>query len=217
MEAINERNAILAAYRELSAWGYIIGTWGNISIRFGDGFVLTPSRVASANMQPDDLVLVGMDGQKLWGERTPSSEKEVHRQIYMKRPDIGAVIHCHSIYASAVSAAGADIPPIVEEVSQLIGNGIYCTKEYVRAGEHARLGEQAAAFLQDNLAVLLRNHGPVCCGKDIDEALLCCQVVEKAARMLLALDTNLRALPIPEEAVVLEHDRYLNVYGKEES
>ena len=216
METAKEREAILAAYRELSACGFVIGTWGNISIRCDDGFVLTPSRVASARMQADDLVLVGMDGQKIQGARIPSSEKEVHRQIYAKRPDIGAIIHCHSTYATAVSAAGADIPPIVEEVSQLVGDGIRCTKEYVRAGEHERLGEQAAAYLYGNLAVLLKNHGPVCCGKDIDEALLCCQVVEKAARIFLALETGLHAESIPADSVWLEHDRYKNTYGKEE-
>ena len=216
MEAINECKAILDAYRKLSEWGFIIGTWGNISIRYEDGFIITPSRVASANMQPSDLVLMGMDGKKIWGERTPSSEKEVHRQIYEKRPDIGSVIHCHSIYASAVSAAGVDIPPVIEEVSQLVGNGVCCTKDYVRAGEHEKLGKQTAIFLCDNLAVLLKNHGPVCCGKDIDEALLCCQVVEKAARIFLALETNLHAEIIPADAVKLENDRYKYSYGKEE-
>ena len=215
MEAINEREAILAAYRKLFASGFVIGTWGNISVRYKDSFVLTPSRMDSDAMQPEDLVLVGMDGQKLWGARNPSSEKEVHRQIYVKRPDIGAVIHCHSTYATAVSAAGVDIPPIVEEVSQLVGEGICCTREYVRAGEHEKLGVQAAAFLHDNLAVLLKNHGPVCCGKDIDEAFLCCQVVEKAARMYLALETGLGAGVIPIEYVKLEHDRYMYTYGKE--
>ena len=215
MEAINEREAILAAYRELAACGYVIGTWGNISIRYKESFVLTPSRVDSSVMQAEDLVLVGMDGLKICGERNPSSEKEVHRQIYVKRPDIGAIIHCHSTYATAVSAAGVDIPPIVEEVSQLVGNGICCTKEYVRAGEHERLGEQAAAFLYDNLAVLLKNHGPVCCGSDITEALLCCRVVEKAAQMFLALEQGLHAKCIPIDAVRLEHDRYKYTYGKE--
>jgi len=216
MEGLEERKAIIAACRELEASGFIIGTWGNVSIRFGEGFLLTPSRVSYSELKPEDLVLVGMDGRKLKGERPPSSEKEVHRQIYVKRPDIGAVVHCHSTYACAVSAAGADIPPFIEEISQLVGDGIRCTKEYVRAGEHVKLGEQAAAFIDQNLAVLLVNHGPVCCGKDLPEAMLCCKVVEKAARIFLSLDTGLSVKVIPAEAVALEHDRYINTYGKEE-
>jgi len=216
MEGIEERKEIIAACRELEACGFITGTWGNVSIRYGDGFLLTPSRVAYSVMQPEDMVHVGMDGRKLSGERPPSSEKEVHRQIYVKRPDIGAIVHCHSTYASAVSAAGADIPPFLEEISQLIGDGIRCTKEYVRAGEHEKLGEQAAAFIDQNLAVLLINHGPVCCGKDMAEAMLCCKVVEKAARIFLALEPGLGVRIIPAEAVALEHDRYVNTYGKEE-
>ena len=216
MEGLGERREIIAACRELEACGFITGTWGNVSIRYGDGFFLTPSRVEYATMQEADLVLVGLDGEKLSGERPPSSEKEVHRQIYVKRPDIGAVVHCHSTYASAVSAAAVDIPPFLEEISQLIGDGIRCTKEYVRAGEHEKLGEQAAAFIYENAAVLLKNHGPVCCGKDINEAMLCCRVVEKAAQIFLALETGLSAQVIPSDAVALEHDRYKNTYGKEE-
>ena len=216
METSYERKEIIAACRELEACGFITGTWGNVSIRYQDGFLLTPSRVEYKVMQPEDIVFVGLDGRKISGARPPSSEKEVHRQIYVKRPDIGAIVHCHSTYASAVSAAGVDIPPFLEEISQLIGDGIRCTKEYVRAGEHEKLGEQAAAFIYQNLAVLLLNHGPVCCGKDIAEAMLCCKVTEKAARIFLALETGLAAKIISKEAVALEHDRYKNTYGKEE-
>jgi len=216
MEGFSERKEIIAACRELESIGFITGTWGNVSIRYEDGFLLTPSRVEYAVLQPEDLVLVGLDGRKISGARPPSSEKEVHRQIYVKRPDIGAIVHCHSTYASAVSAAGVDIPPFLEEISQLVGDGIRCTKDYVRAGEHEKLGEQAASYIYQNLAVLLINHGPVCCGKDIAEAMLCCKVVEKAARIFLALETGLNAKIIPADAVALEHDRYKNTYGKEE-
>jgi len=216
MEVADERNEIITACRELEACGFITGTWGNVSVRTPEGFLLTPSRVEYAVLQPEDLVTVGLDGRKISGARPPSSEKEVHRQIYVKRPDVGAVVHCHSTYASAVAAAGVDIPPFLEEISQLIGDGIRCTKEYVRAGEHEKLGEQAAAFIYENLAVLLINHGPVCCGKDLAEAMLCCKVVEKAARIFLALEPGLRARIIPADAVALEHDRYMNTYGKEE-
>ena len=216
MEGFDERKEIIAACRELEACGFITGTWGNVSVRCREGFLLTPSRIDYSKMLPEDLVFMGMDGRKISGERRPSSEKEVHRRIYVKRPDIGAVVHCHSTYASAVSAAGVDIPPFLEEISQLIGDGIRCTKEYVRAGEHELLGEQAAAFIYENLAVLLINHGPVCCGKDLPEAMLCCKVVEKAAMIFLSLETGLHAKVIPADAVELEHYRYKNTYGKEE-
>ena len=215
MDSINERKKIIAICKELEACGFVTGTWGNVSVRCDEGFLLTPSRIEYSSTVPEDIVLVGLDGQKISGHRLPSSEKEVHRQIYVKRPDIGAIIHCHSTYATAVSVAGVDIPPILEEVAQLIGDGIRCTKEYVRAGEHEKLGEQAAAFIYQNAAVLIKNHGPVCCGKDLDEAFLCSMVVEKAAKIFLSLETGLHAVSIPAEAVALEHDRYKNTYGKE--
>lgn len=206
---------ILSACKWLAKCGFIIGTWGNVSIRCGEHFLLTPSRVPYDVMTPRDMVLIDMEGNKVAGRHNPSSEKEVHRMLYLARPDIGAVVHCHSVCATAVSAAGVDIPPFVEEISQLVGEEIRTTGRYVRAGEHHELGMEAARYIGNSNAVLLKNHGPVCCGKDIDEALLCCQVVEKAAHMFLMLEGALYAKSIPKEAVQAENYRYHNTYGKE--
>jgi L-fuculose-phosphate aldolase len=203
------------ACRRLEQIGFIIGTWGNVSIRLGDVFFLTPSRVAYDVLRPEDIVVVDMDGNKLAGEHNPSSEKEVHRLIYCARPDVGAVVHCHSVYATALSAAGRSIPPVIEEMSQLLGGGIDCTEEYVNAGRHHELGVIAAAAIGDKNACLLLNHGPVCCGRDLKEAMLCCLVTEKAATLYCAIADDLAPIVIPDEYVKSERHRYLYSYGKE--
>jgi L-fuculose-phosphate aldolase len=162
------RAKIIEACIWLQEHGFVIGTWGNVSVRIGQHAMVTPSRIDYLVMKPDDLVVIDLDGNVIEGSR-----------------------------------------------SQLLGGGIPCTRRYVPAGHHLALGEETAKTIGKGNALLLRNHGPVCCGKDLEEALLVCQVVEKAARMFLALSTRARARAIKREFVDEEHHRFLYKYGKE--
>ena len=209
------RERIITACLWLQERSLVIGTWGNVSVRVGEHAIVTPSRIDYDALQPDDLVIIDLEGNVVQGHRTPTSEKDVHRLIYRKRPDIGAIVHCHSEYACAVSSSGRSIPPLIEEMSQLLGGGIPCTRRYVPAGRHRELGEESAKTIGAGNALLLRNHGPVCCGKDLTEALLVCRVVEKAAKMYLLMGRGARPRPIRKEFVDQERDRFLHKYGKE--
>jgi L-fuculose-phosphate aldolase len=144
------------------------------------------------------------------GHRIPSSETSVHRLIYRVRPDVGAVLHTHSFYATALSCLHVTVPVIVEEQSQVVGDEIRCTN-YVPAGQHEKLGEEVARALGSSNGVLLANHGVVACGRTIDEALFVTQVVERVAHMRLL--TGEAAIPIPLEYVRSERDRWLYKYG----
>lgn len=216
MEFLETRQAIIDACLWLEETGMVIGTWGNVSVRLPDDrIMLTPSKVDYKALKPEDMVIIDMDGHKLEGDRNPTSEMHVHRLIYVKRPDVGAVVHCHPVYASAMCAATHGIPPIFEELSQMIGGEIPLTKEYVNAGQHLRLGEVTAEALGDKNAVLIRNHAPVCCGRDLKEALTCAQVTEKAAKCYLALKGGIEMTIIPEDMVASERHRFLYSYGNE--
>lgn len=194
----------------------VVGTWGNVSVRIGDEIILTPSRVDYKKMKTEDMVTIDLDGNVTDGFRSPTTEKEVHRLIYRARPDVGAIVHFHPLYASAMCATDSEIPCITEEMSQLIGGAIPITAEYIRAGEHERLAEAAAMYIADKNAVMLRNHAPVCCGKDLDEAKTCCQVVEKSARCYLALKAaGMNIQLIPEELIAVENHRFKHDYGHE--
>ncbi len=206
---------ILKACLWLQKKSMVIGTWGNVSVRYNDRIVLTPSRISYDLMKPDDMVVIDLEGNIIEGNNNPSSEKEVHRLIYVRRKDVGAVVHCHSVFATAASCIGKPIPPIVEEMSQLIGGEIPCTSVYIPAGHHTELGKEVAASIKDKNAVLIRNHGPVGCGKSLDEALLVCQVLEKAAVMYISLCRPLYPLVIVDDFVKDERYRYVNKYGKE--
>lgn len=194
----------------------VVGTWGNVSVRIGDEIILTPSRIDYKKMEIEDMVTIDLEGNVTEGFRSPTTEKEVHRLIYAARPDIGAIVHFHPLYASAMCASDSEIPCITEEMSQLIGGAIPITAEYIRAGEHERLAEAAAKYIADKNAVMLRNHAPVCCGKDLDEAMTCCQVVEKSARCYLTLKAaGMDIKTIPDELITIENHRFRYNYGHE--
>lgn len=193
----------------------VVGTWGNVSVRVEDTILMTPSRVPYDLLTPEDIVTIDYDGNVMEGLHSPTTEREVHRLIYLARPDVNAIIHFHPLYASAMCAVGEAIPPILEEMTQLIGGEIPTTPEYIRAGNHEELGAAAAKYIGNKKAVLLRNHAPVCCGTDLEEAMVCCQVVEKAARCYIELKNNFDIKVIPDEFIEVEHHRFTYDYGHE--
>lgn len=206
------RQQIILACRRLEEMGYVVGTYGNVSARVDGGLIITPSRVDYATLTPEDLVTVSLDGAILDGARLPSSELEVHRFIYVARPDVAAVVHTHSLYATAASCTGRSIPVIVEEQSQVIGSEIRCTS-YVPAGQHVALGEEVARVLGGSNAVLLANHGTVSCGRSLDDALFTARITERVATMYLLASAAGGVQLIPPEHVAGEHHRYVHKYG----
>ena len=203
---------MIAKCRRLEELGYFVGTWGNMSVRVPEGFIVTPSRVQYAVIEPSDFVTVSLDGTVVAGHRVPSSETEIHRAVLNKKSNAGAIIHSHSPYATAVSCLHQSIPVFVEDVAQIIGGEVRCTR-YVPAGQHRRIAEEVSSTIGEENAVLLANHGVLCCGRDLDEALVANQILEKAALMMLAAGGREKVIPIPEEFVRSERHRYLYKYG----
>ena len=211
-----ERRLIVDTCKYLQSIEFFLGTWGNVSIRRGNHILLTPSRVNYDIMTPGDIVIIDMDENKIEGDRNPTSEKEVHRQIYRVRDDLGAIIHAHTVYAMAASTMAIEsVPCIVEEMSQLLGGSIPLAKLYVPAAQHAQLGLAAAEVIGDRSGVILRNHGPVSCGRNMEEAILVAKVIEKACKIFLEARGPLCA--IPEQYAQSERYRYLYTYGKEKT
>jgi L-fuculose-phosphate aldolase len=210
------RREIIAACLRLSELGFCIGTWGNVSVRLTDGLLITPSRMDYAIMQPEDLVVVAWTGERLRGHRVPSSEKELHRLLLQRRPDLGAIVHTHSPHASALAAAHRDLPVCLEDMAQIIGGVVRCTP-YTPGGRHRALAEAGCAAIgPDAAAVLLANHGPIVGGRTLGEAVIAAQVLEKAARVFLLAESVGGARSIPAEQVAEERHRYFFKYGKEE-
>jgi L-fuculose-phosphate aldolase len=196
--------------------GYFVGTWGNISVRLEDGLLVTPSRMAYDDITTDDLVVVAWEGGVLRGNRLPTSEFELHRQILRKRPDLGALIHSHSPWASVCACAGRAIPVLADDMAEVIGGEVRCAP-HAPAGRHRELaGAAAEAIGPDAWAVLLGNHGVVAGGRDLAEAVVTSQFVEKAALIFIHAQALGGVRPIAEELWREERHRYLYKYGKPE-
>ena len=215
---MKEREIIRDTCLHMQSIGYFLNTWGNISMRVGDHIVLTPSRVNYNEMVPEDLVVIDLDGNIIEGSRNPTSEKEVHRNIYVRRPDVKAVIHAHSPKAMACSVLEIPyVPCMVEEMSQLLKGHIPLTEEYVEASEHARLGRTAGAAIGESNGLLLRNHGSVGCGRDMAEAIVAVKVIEKACGIYLDITPEKKMRLIPEEGIKAGIDFYMNKYGRDKT
>jgi L-fuculose-phosphate aldolase len=194
--------------------GYFVGTWGNISVRIEGGLLVTPSRMKLEEVVPEALVVAGWEGGVVKGERLPTSETDLHRALLRERQDLGALIHSHSMWASVCACAHETIPVLVDDMAEVIGGEVRCS-EYRPAGHHKEVAEAArAAIGPEACAVLLGNHGVVAGGRDLSEAAICAQFVEKAAAIWVLGRALGGVQPIPKPLWREERDRYLYKYGK---
>lgn len=162
------REQLLAISRKLSELGLNRGTSGNASVRDGTGFLVTPTGMAVEEMTPRDMVWMSIDG-KVQGERQPSSEWRFHRDILQARPEVGAVIHTHAMFATTLACLHREIPPFHYMIAVAGGGTIRCAP-YALFGSQA-LSDAALSALQDRKACLLANHGMIAVGRDLDQAL----------------------------------------------
>ena len=199
----------------LKSQGLVFATWGNVSVRLDDGNILiTPSKVNYDTMTPEDLVVLTPDGTQVSGTRLSTSEREIHRSVMNKREDVGAIIHMHSPYAMMAAARNEGVPVISEEMCQLLGGAIPLSSEFVPSDMHEKLGMVVSDSIDHTNAILIRNHGPMCFGKNLKEARVCCQVVEKSCKMYIHLLASGGIVTISKENVSRGRDYFLNGYGK---
>lgn len=174
---------LVAAARRLDAAGMMPSKSGNLSLRDGDGFVVTPAGLPYAAMTEADLVRVGPDGAAT-GRHRPSSEWRLHQAILAARPEAGAVVHTHSPRATALSCARRGIPPFHYMVL-LAGGPVRCAR-HATFGTEA-LARHAVAALQGRRAALLANHGVVAFGATLSAAVTLAFEVENLAGQYLDL------------------------------
>jgi L-ribulose-5-phosphate 4-epimerase len=179
------RTDVVEAAREMLRLGLVTGTSGNVSARDGDSVLITPAASPYEQMTEDDLVSLGPDGEPAEGDGEPSSEWRVHLAIYAARTDAGAIVHTHSIHATAWSFSGDPLDMGTEELEAAAG-GAVLTAPYAPTGTE-EIAAAAAEALGDRRAVLLGRHGVVGVGSTAAEALATCVVVERQAQLALLL------------------------------
>lgn len=161
------REGIVAAARTLTAHGLNRGSAGNVSARWQDGFLVTPTGLDCDAMQPGDIVPMAMDGS--WqGARKPSSEWRFHRDLYAARPEAGAIAHAHAPFATALACLRADIPPFHYMIARFGGSTVRCAR-YATFGEQA-LSDAVLEALDSRSACLMGNHGMLVFGRDLKQA-----------------------------------------------
>jgi L-fuculose-phosphate aldolase len=174
------RVALVAGARRMSALGLNPGRSGNLSVRVDGGFLVTPSGLAYDRTGPDDVVFVD-SGDAAHGSRAPSSEWRLHRDVYRRHPEAGAVAHTHSPCATTLACLRRPIPAFHYEVAFAGGSDIRCA-EYATFGTQ-ELSDRALAALEGRRACLLANHGAVAFGASVEQAIELAEKVEALARL----------------------------------
>ena len=185
MELQQQREQLVATARRMNASGINQGTSGNLSVRIPGGLLITPSSLPYEQMGPTDPVAIALDGSPLQQgqQRRPSSEWRLHADLLRQRPEAGAVVHCHSVHATALACHGLEIPSFHYMVVVAGGATVRCAP-YATFGTQ-ELSDLALAALQQRQACLMAHHGQVSLGADLDQALALAIEVETLARMYL--------------------------------
>ena len=202
---------LLATARAINAVGINRGAAGNVSARTAWGFVITPTGMAYDECEPEDMVKVGADGAA-HGRRKPSSEWRFHRDIYVARPEAGAIIHAHSPFATALACQRLEIPPFHYMIARFGGDTVRCAT-YATFGTQA-LSDAIIVALRERRACLMAHHGMVVFGADLDEALALAIEFEALCEQywrVLQLGAP-KLLPADEMARVIEK---FKSYGKQ--
>lgn len=192
----------------------VTATWGNISCRVpGEELIaITPSGMDYNQLTEEDIVILDTGGNRVFGDRKPSTEVPMHLYIYRNRKDVNAIIHTHSTYATALACAHKPISPIVEELVQVVGGDVRVAK-YALPGTN-ELAANVLTAAKDRNAVLLANHGMIGMAKDMKEAFKVCCVVEKGAQITILSNTVGQPVPISFEDVQIMRENYRNSYGQ---
>jgi L-fuculose-phosphate aldolase len=174
------RRDVISTTLKMNALGINQGKSGNVSARIDAGFLITPTGIAYDKTKPEDIVEVRMDGG-FSGNVLPSSEWRFHRDIYAARPEVHAIVHTHSTFATTLAVHGKGIPAFHYMIAVAGGDNIRCAP-YATFGTQA-LSDAAVAALENRKACLLAQHGMIACDASLEKALALAVEVESLAQM----------------------------------
>src|SRR5215204_2805023 len=191
MEHRELRGEIARVARQMSASGLVPTTSGNVSARTPEGNILiTPSGLKYEVLEPEDIVLVTLDGEVLEGSLEPSSEVPMHTGLYRSKPHVGGVVHTHAPYATALACLGLEIPPVHYLVAALSEEGRVPLAPYATYGTEELAGYASHALGDAHSVCLLQNHGTIAVGETASKAYSLTEILEEMAgiyyRTLLA-------------------------------
>jgi L-fuculose-phosphate aldolase len=178
----DQRAAVVRACSELLATGLVRGTSGNVSVRdpASGAIAITPTGLPYPGMTAEDVAVLGPDGDQLDGALLPTSELALHLGVYRARPDVNAVVHTHSMFATTFAVLGEPVPPVHYLIVR--AGGSVPVAPYARYGT-VELAQACVRTLGTGFAVLLANHGVVAVGAGLDAAMQVAEAVEYTAEL----------------------------------
>ncbi len=182
MELKNEREKLVRIAKKIYQMGLVTEISGNLSLRVSENqFLITPSGKSYEKLKASEIVLLDMNGNIIEGIKKPSTETKLHIEIYKARQDVNAIIHAHSTYACVLASLEMPLPVILDEQKEVFGGEVKVSK-YAPAGSEA-LALEAVKALGNGKAAILSKHGTVSVGKDLREAYLLCELLERLSKI----------------------------------
>ena len=215
-EETNSRKAIIAQCIWMNSSGLNQGTSGNISVRCGDHMLITPSAIAYEAIKPDMIAALALDGEygAYEGPLKPSSEWRFHLDIMQARPEVNAIVHTHSTYATTLAMCRKDIPACHYMVAAFGGNNVRCS-DYALYGTKA-LSDTALEALEGRTGCLLANHGMIVLGENLDQAMWRAVELETIAKQYV-LSLNIGGPTILSDEQIEETIGSFSNYGLQDS
>ena len=178
------REEVSRVAKQLIESGLVTGTSGNVSARTPEGDVLvTPSGIDYEELEPGDVVLVDLEGEILEGSLGPSTETPMHTGIYRVRPEVGAVVHTHSVFATTLACLEWTLPPVHYMLTTLSEDGRIPIAPYATYGTEELANNAAEALGEGHNACLLQNHGTITVGDSPQKAFSRTVVLEEMAEI----------------------------------
>ena len=215
MNERDERMAIVDAAQEMERLGLNHGSAGNLSSRVGDAALVTPSGVPSRELSPELIACMPLAGEGVFdGPLPPSSEWRFHLDIYRARPDVNAIAHMHSPYATTIATLRREIPAVHYMIAAFGGPTVRCVG-YAPYGT-AELSRLAVAGLKDRDGVLLANHGAIVTGADMRRTLWRAVELEALSRVFYLGALAGEPVVLSDEEIMRTVERF-KTYGTRET
>lgn len=214
------RADVAASHAELTRYGLIVWTGGNVSGRVpgADLFVIKPSGVSYEDLAPENMILCDLDGTVIEGtpgsERAPSSDTAAHAYVYRHMGHVGGVVHTHSTYAVAWAARAQEIPCVITSMADEFGGPIPLGPLAIIGDDSIGRGIVQTLTGHRSRAVLMQNHGPFTIGSSPRDAVKAAVMAEDAARTVHIAAQAGPLVPLPDDVIDALFTRYQEVYGQ---
>jgi L-fuculose-phosphate aldolase len=204
---------VCATAKAMADGGLTAGTWGNISGRIDDTYmVVTPSGLDYSKLSAEHMVIVNMKTGEYEGDLKPTIEVPMHAKLLLNRPEVNGIVHTHSSKALAVAVTRQGIPAICDDQVQILGGDIRCAA-YTHPGG-SEMAESVAAAIDERMGALIANHGAVAMGRTLKEALVGAKILEKTVQIWIDVKSLGCYEVISEEDCAYYRDFFLNKYGQ---